>query len=247
MIGYKSSVVIATGADINDASSSVLKDMAVCNNEYTPLFLNSTSLLVVSFKLSSIFLTMTSVLFIDSPIWLIDLLKSSMLYPMSLYIEEIEFIYPLTASISWEIVENKDESIRELCPIVLLSSLSIARSPSNVPEISGLIPFAVSALVCAVVIMFDRAESTLSKVTTCVLITWNLAISISISELFIESEPDSNVESALFLSPIFSATSADFMIASVNVLMNVALTCCWTAVFALSVIFGAMAFFFWFV
>ena len=42
----------------------------------------------------------------------------------------MEFIYPLTASISCDIVDNIDESISELCPIVWLSSFSIAFSPS---------------------------------------------------------------------------------------------------------------------
>lgn len=65
----------------------------------------------------------------------------------------MEFIYPLTASISCDIVDNIDESISELCPIVWLSSFSIAFSPSNVPVKSGLMPLAVSAVDCAVPII----------------------------------------------------------------------------------------------
>ena len=59
--------------------------------------------------------------------------------------------------------------------------------------------------------------------------------------------PDELSAVLFLLAPILSATSADFIIASVSVLINVALTCCCTAVLALSVILGAIAFFFWFV
>ena len=96
-------------------------------------------------------------------------------------------------------------------------------------------------------IILETAVSTLSNVDTCVLTTCNLAINISNIELPLTFSLLILLPSESLIAPILSAISADFIIASVSELINVALTCCCTAVLALSVILGAMAFFFWLV
>ena len=79
---------------MKDASSSVLNATAVCNNEYVPLLLKSTSLVIESDNWLSRLCTSYNVLAIELPIWLIELSKSATLYPISSYISETEFIYP---------------------------------------------------------------------------------------------------------------------------------------------------------